>query len=464
MNNNTVHPGNDSSSPSSTLTEGLPAAPSRTISPTAAQIAEKSADQSKVTGPEKRSPKKRWYGEEDKEYDPQHVEMNLALKERIKHFTWTWFTMTMATGGIANVLYRVPEPFRFRGLWTIGCIIFLFNIFLFLCNIIAISLRFHHFPNTFTASFLHPTESLFIPAAVISFGTILINITQYGVGHIGGWLEEAMIVLYWLYCGLAVVSSSGIYLIMWSTTTFTIAQMTPLWIFPAYPLLLVGPFASNIASKVAAESALPIIIGGFILQGVGFMVSMMIYSAYVYRLMTQKLPKEGLRPAMFISVGPSGFTIAGVVGMGQLLPQVAGPNFMGPALGEFAAKVSMIGANWIGIWLWGLAMWFFFVAIAAHFTSVAHKRLHFAMNWYSFVFPNTALATATFSIATALNGSHSFKIVGVILTIAVVMTWMFVFVMMIRAVYLKQVLWPQMQEDRDEGGWGKDGRKRKRDV
>lgn len=29
----------------------------------------------------------------------------LKLKERIRHFTWTWFTMTMATGGIANVLY-----------------------------------------------------------------------------------------------------------------------------------------------------------------------------------------------------------------------------------------------------------------------------------------------------------------------------------------------------------------------
>jgi hypothetical protein len=29
----------------------------------------------------------------------------LAMRERIRHFTWTWFTMTMATGGIANVLY-----------------------------------------------------------------------------------------------------------------------------------------------------------------------------------------------------------------------------------------------------------------------------------------------------------------------------------------------------------------------
>jgi hypothetical protein len=29
----------------------------------------------------------------------------LSWRERVRHFTWTWFCMTMATGGIANVLY-----------------------------------------------------------------------------------------------------------------------------------------------------------------------------------------------------------------------------------------------------------------------------------------------------------------------------------------------------------------------
>lgn len=46
---------------------------------------------------------------------PDLNNLNLALaalhwRERIRHFTWTFFTMTMATGGIANVLYAGMIP------------------------------------------------------------------------------------------------------------------------------------------------------------------------------------------------------------------------------------------------------------------------------------------------------------------------------------------------------------------
>lgn len=85
---------------------------------------------------------------------------------------------------------------------------------LFIFNVFMISMRFYLYPSTFRASFLHPTECLFIPASVISFGTVLLNISQYGVDSTGPWLEDAMVVLFWLYCGLAIVFSCGIYLIM----------------------------------------------------------------------------------------------------------------------------------------------------------------------------------------------------------------------------------------------------------
>lgn len=120
----------------------------------------------------------------------------------------------MATGGVANVLYHVP--YRFDGLYTIGCMFFLFNIALFLMNVVLICCRFRYYPSTFMASITHPTESLFVPAWLISFGTILLNITEYGAdaGRAGEWLVHTMRCLFWAYCGLAVVFSCGIYLIM----------------------------------------------------------------------------------------------------------------------------------------------------------------------------------------------------------------------------------------------------------
>src|SRR5690242_188442 len=130
--------------------------------------------------------------------------------------------------------------------------------------------------------------------------------------------------------------------------------MTPIWIFPNYALLIIGPHAGSLAPKVSnPETALQIILGGYIVQGIGFLVSLMIYSAFIYRLMTQKLPKESLRPGMFVSVGPSGFTITGVVTMGQTLPGVVPSDFMGEGNGELAGKVGMIMGNFMGLWLWG---------------------------------------------------------------------------------------------------------------
>lgn len=152
----------------------------------------------------------------------------LSWKKRIRHITWAYFTLTMATGGLANVLYegesqweeiensdlmlKWPVPFRFRGLDTIGTVVFLINIALYLLIWVLLLARFYYYPYTFKASFLHPTESLFVPASVVSFGTILINISQYGAGHAGGWLIEAVGILFWLDAALAVIFSAGIYL------------------------------------------------------------------------------------------------------------------------------------------------------------------------------------------------------------------------------------------------------------
>ena len=239
-------------------------------------------------------------------------------------------------------------------------------------------------------------------------------------------------------------------LIRWSTASFTIAQMTPIWIFPAYPLLIIGPHAGVLSQTVGQEKALDILVGGFTLQGIGFLVSITIYSAFIYRLMTQKLPQESSRPGMFVSVGPSGFTVAGIIGMAEGVQRALPANFMGNS--EMAALILKVVAAWMSLWIWGLAIWFFFISVGAHWSCVGGHRMTFTMTWYSYVFPNTALITSTFAIGKAFN-STAIQIVGCVLTPILIGVWFVVVGLMIRAIILKQILWPQKGEDKDEGGF-----------
>ncbi|KAJ5096229.1 hypothetical protein NUU61_005585 [Penicillium alfredii] len=373
---------------------------------------------------------------------------SLSWKKRIRHVTWAYFTLTMATGGLANVFYDVP--YRFRGLDTIGIVVFLLNIVLYLMIWGLLIARFYHYPYTFKASFLHPTESLFVPASVVSFGTILINISQYGAGNAGGWLMRAVGILFWIDAALAVIFSAGIYLLLWSTQTFTIAQMTPIWIFPAYPMLIIGPHAGILSSKLDPSRALSIIIGGTTIQGVGFLVSLMVYSAFIYRLMTQKLPRENVRPGMFVSVGPSGFTVAGIVNMAAEAKRSFPIDFMGN--GALAGDVLRVVVDFAALWLWGLAIFFFIIAGAAHWSAIGPGRMVFSMTWFSFVFPNTALVTATFAIGKAFS-CKAINVVGCAAVFPLILMYFFVCYMMMRAIILRQILWPQKGEDRDEGGF-----------
>ncbi|EXJ92901.1 hypothetical protein A1O3_01455 [Capronia epimyces CBS 606.96] len=402
----------------------------------------------------RRSPGQGTSPEKDVE-EEKEIPKQLSVRQRLKHVTWAWFTLTMATGGIANVLHHVP--YRFPGLYAIGAIFFLLNIVFYVVLWAMMITRFTLYPWTFRASLTHPTESLFVPAFAVSFGTILINIVEYGFGRVGEWLSHAVLVLFWLDAAVAVVLSIAIYLILWSTLTFTIARMTPIWIFPAYPLLIIGPHAANLSAQaLTPHQAIRVIVGGFTIQGIGFLVSLTIYSAFVYRLMTQKLPAEPLRPGMFVSVGPSAFTVSGTIGMAKNLPNVIaatpGATFMAVP-GTLAAQILRLVATWMSLWLWGLAWWFFFVSLVSNIDCLRDEhRMPFSMTWFSFVFPQTALTTATFAVAEALD-VDAIRIIGCVMTCLLVVVWFAVVAFMGRAVLQKQILWPERGEDKTEGGF-----------
>ena len=154
-----------------------------------------------------------------------------GFRSQVRLFTWGWFTMNMATGGLAVALNSGTElpiwdpvplidflcysvPFRFRGLTTIGKILFLLDLVLYLINGVIISIRFLTDRESFENSFLNPKESLYIPASTISLAILFVNLAQYGIPNSGIWLQSTLQVVFWVYSTLAFISACGIYLIL----------------------------------------------------------------------------------------------------------------------------------------------------------------------------------------------------------------------------------------------------------
>jgi voltage-gated anion channel len=81
-------------------------------------------------------------------------------------------------------------------------------------------------------------------------------------------------------------------------------MMTPIWVFPAYPLLLNGPFAATLIAAAAetqqslALNSLAVAFCAIAVQGAGCLIALMISAAFIYRLMTQKLPRDMQRPGV----------------------------------------------------------------------------------------------------------------------------------------------------------------------
>ncbi len=90
-----------------------------------------------------------------------------------------------------------------------------------------------------------------------------------------------------------------------------------------------------------------------------------------------------------MSIGPFGFTAAGIAQLGNQASQIFPHSFLGS---ETTVDIVRVVSILVGLWLWGLAMWFFLVSVGSLWKYArSGSSLPFQMTWWSFVFPNTAL-------------------------------------------------------------------------
>ena len=149
----------------------------------------------------------------------------------------------MSTGAVAVVLANTPN--KFPGLITIGKIFYVTNLVLFVLFTALITARFILVPPKFVASLLHPVEGLFFGAYWVSVSLILNGAQSYGVPSSGPWLIKALEICYWMYCGIVFIVGVGQYYVFFQSVKLKVQDAVPAWIFPIYPLLVVGTMAGT---------------------------------------------------------------------------------------------------------------------------------------------------------------------------------------------------------------------------
>ncbi|KAJ4374879.1 hypothetical protein N0V83_001957 [Neocucurbitaria cava] len=368
----------------------------------------------------------------------------LSLKQRLRHFTWSWFECTMSTGALATLLGQ--QPYAFHGLKTIGKIFFLLDIILFLVFCACITYRFASNRASLSSSLHHPHESFFFGSFFVSIALIIYCIEQYGVPSSGPWLIKTLEVLFWSYAGIVMLVAVFQYHVIFDQEELPVTDAMPAWILPVYPFLILGVLGSTLLKSQPVTSGLPIFIGSVAFQGLGWTIAFFMLTLYFTRLVNSELPEASKRPGMYVAVGPAAYTANTFVALGMQAPKHVPHNFLGITsfpVGDLFKAFGVIA----GIFLWLVAFWFSALTTVSVVTSA--KSSHFTLNYWAYIFPNAGLTIALIQIAKVLD-SDGIKGVCSGATIILVILWFWVAVMNVIALRKKQVLWPGMDEDMED--------------
>lgn len=357
----------------------------------------------------------------------------------------------MSLGGIATLLISRILPYS--ALYYIGITLFILNILYFALLLLLQLLRFTLTPASFTYTLTHPIECCFLPTPLLAFATLInctssiliheYNPTSSATATIAGptW-STLLLVTFWIYFAFSLLLSLLCYTLLFSRAEQTLHHMSPAWVLPIFPLMLCGSVSAAILPTQSAVHAIPIAVCGLACQGLGLMLSCMMYAVLLLRLMTVGFPPPKGRMGLLMCCGPPAFTILCLLGLSTSLRPFLEDSLYGP-LYAFALASS------IGLWL--ICGWFYLITVASLLNVLADRKLRgemeFTLGWWAAIFPITGWANATWELGRELNsGAVQHFAQGMVVWL--IMVFVGVAAAMVRAVVKGGIMKEGKDEDR----------------
>ncbi|GAA5856917.1 hypothetical protein JCM9279_003594 [Rhodotorula babjevae] len=366
---------------------------------------------------------------------PLFADKARGIRLRALRFTASWFSVTMGTGIVNTLLFLLPWRSSHAAFRAIGSAFLLLDMVLFAAFSALTIARYALYPRIFLAMIRHETHSLFLGCIPMGFVTIVSGIAatghEYGLNTL-----DAALVLYWISVAMSILTAFGVPFIMFTQHQHAAETMTAAWLLPIVPLITEAAVGSTLCKLLLLEGrttyCLTLFIASYLCGGIGMLLAAAVIVLYLQRLILHHLPPREVVVSSWLPVGPIGQGGFAMIELGHvavdLFPRLAADK---PYLAQLGHP--MLGAAvLLGLLLWGLGIWFAFLAIvsiAAQFrqTDTGSKTAIFNMGWWAFTFPLGSLTLLTFSLATVFDAMF-FKVCATIMTFSVFSLWIVVFV------------------------------------
>ncbi|KAH6696764.1 sulfite efflux pump SSU1 [Leptodontidium sp. MPI-SDFR-AT-0119] len=333
----------------------------------------------------------------------------------VRNFTPSWFAITMGTGIIAVLLFRLP--YNGKWLYELSIIIFVFDLILFVLFCLISALRYLLYPEIWSAMLNHPTESLFLGTCPMGLGILIQMIVNVCVPAWGSWAVTLAWTLWWIEIVLSVAICFYLPYMLMSVHKTDIASVTTFWLLPIVGVVIAAATGGTVAGVLPNPThALWTLIVSYILWGIGVPLALFTLVLYYHRLTMHKLPPPAVISSVFLPLGPLGEGGFGIMKIGEVaLTVFPATNTIIPSAGQIVHVFGFL----TGLLMWGFGLAWLFWALA----SFSRSKSPFNMGWWSIVFATGVFTGSTITLGQEMP-SRFFDVLGTVFTVIVILFWM----------------------------------------
>lgn len=346
-----------------------------------------------------------------------------------RHFSPAWFAAVMGTA-------VVPLALTFTGAdwtdWAARIMVPLASV-MFLVSLVPWALKMVRHAADSAQDFNHPVASSFLPTMPIALLVICLDLLKFG--HLFFAPATAHNVAFVLW----VAGSLGIYVLgylvimhVFRHEGIEVGHANFGWFIPPVSKLLIPVAGFELAGWFPQHHDL--LVGVSIASlGVGFFLYLFVGSAVYHRYLFQGLPLDKFAATFFIGTAPPAIIAVALFKLSHL---IAHQDVLGLTTANFVPV-----ANFLIVVLWGLAAWWFVMALIMVAYYKIKRTLPFALSWWAFTFPSGAMAISS-GIAWQVSQFAFIRMFYSGVTFFLLVVWLVVFGLTVKDVINRKLFMP----------------------